>query len=148
MSFSHLSTIGIGGIILMSVMMTQTTFADTTSTLTRAQTIDANTAPVGQVNVAGASAQAAAASAAAGAPMTGEQLYKKDCAFCHDNGTAGAPKYGDAAGWAPHLAKGTDVLKQHALKGFKAMPAKGLCPQCSDDDTLSALDYLLKSVQK
>ncbi len=80
--------------------------------------------------------------------MTGEQLYKKDCSFCHDTGTAGAPKYGDAAGWAPHLAKGADVLKEHALKGFKAMPAKGLCPQCSDADTLSALDYLLKSVQK
>ncbi len=131
------------GIIFMSISMT-TIAADS---LTRAQIIENNTNPVGQVNVAGASAQAAAAAAAANAPLTGEQLYKKDCAFCHDNGTAGAPKYGDKNSWAPHLAKGADVLKEHALKGFKAMPAKGLCPQCSDEDTIAALDYMLKSVQ-
>lgn len=133
-----------GGIIAMVIMMTQVAIANPT----REQVIQANTAPIGQVNVAGASERAAAAAAAASAPLTGEQLYKKDCAFCHDNGTAGAPKYGDAAAWAPHLAKGMDVLKEHALKGFQAMPARGLCPQCSDEETLSALDYLLKSVQK
>ncbi|MFA6036646.1 MAG: c-type cytochrome [Legionellales bacterium] len=115
--------------------------------LTRAQIIENNTNPIGQVTVAGASAQAAAAAAAANAPMTGEQLYKKNCAFCHDNGTAGAPKYADKGSWAPHLAKGIEVLKEHSLKGFKAMPAKGLCPQCSDEETLSAFDYMLKSVQ-
>jgi cytochrome c5 len=131
--------------ILMSVITTQATLANATPT--RAQIIETNTSPIGQVNVAGASEQAAAAATAAAAPLTGEQLYKKDCAFCHDNGTAGAPKYGDAAGWAPHLAKGADVLKEHALKGFKAMPARGLCPQCTDEQTLSALDYMLKSVQ-
>lgn len=132
------------GTIIMSVIMTQ---AIANTPPTRAQIIDANTSPIGQVNVAGASEQAALAAAAASAPLTGEQLYKKDCAFCHDNGTAGAPKYGDKSGWAAHLAKGPEVLKEHALKGFKAMPAKGLCPQCSDADTLSALDHLLKSVQ-
>jgi cytochrome c5 len=130
--------------VMVSVIMTQA-MADNPPT--RAQIIETNTSPVGQVNVAGASELAAAAAAAASAPLTGEQLYKKDCAFCHDNGTAGAPKYGDKAGWTAHLAKGPEVLKEHALKGFKAMPAKGLCPQCSDEETLSALDYMLKSVQ-
>ncbi len=135
------SVVVLSGIIL-SLMMTQVIHAQT-----RAETIQENTAPVGQVNVAGASEQAAAAAAAASAPLSPEALYKKNCAFCHDTGTAGAPKYADKAGWAPHLAKGQDVLKEHALKGFKAMPAKGLCPQCSDADTLAALDHLLKSVQ-
>lgn len=115
--------------------------------LTRTQIIENNTNPVGQVTVAGASAQAALAAAAANAPMSGEQLYKKNCAFCHDNGTAGAPKYADKASWAPRLAKGLEVLKEHTLKGFKAMPAKGLCPQCSDEETVASLDYMLKAAQ-
>ncbi len=131
------------GIIIFCTSMS-TAIADT---LTRTQVIENNTNPVGQVNVAGASAAAAAAAAAGSAPLTGEQLYKKNCAFCHDNGTAGAPKYGDKNSWAPRLAKGADILKEHTLKGFKAMPAKGLCPQCSDEDTLSSLDYMLKAVQ-
>jgi cytochrome c5 len=114
---------------------------------TRAEVVNENTLPVGQVEVAGAAQAAAAAAAAGAAPASPEDLYKKNCAFCHDTGAAGAPKYADKAGWAVHLAKGNDVLKEHALKGFKAMPAKGLCPQCSDADTIAALDYLLKSVQ-
>jgi cytochrome c5 len=129
-------------IVFLSFLVMHTVQAQT-----RVEVINANTAPVGQVEVAGAAEAAAAAASAAAAPLSPEALYKKDCAFCHDNGTAGAPKYGDKAGWASHLAKGTDVLKEHALKGFKAMPAKGLCPQCSDQETLDALEYLLKSVQ-
>lgn len=131
----------IPGVIFLGFVM------QTTQAQTRAEVINTNTQPVGQVEVAGASAAAAAAASAAAAPLSPEALYKKNCAFCHDNGTGGAPKYGDKAGWASHLAKGQDVLKEHALKGFKAMPAKGLCPQCSDADTLASLDYLLKSVQ-
>lgn len=128
--------------ICSAIILAQAAFADNP---TRAQMIEANTSPIGQVDVAGASAQAAAS--ATNAPLTSEQLYKKNCAFCHDSGAAGAPKYGDASGWSAHLAKGHDVLKEHALKGFKAMPAKGLCPQCTDEETLASLDYLLKSVQ-
>ena len=31
----------------------------------------------------------------------------------------GAPKPGDAAAWAPRIAQGMDVLKSHAINGFK-----------------------------
>ena len=63
---------------------------------------------------------------------------------CHVSGAADAPKLGDEAAWA-HLcsAQGTDVLVEHALHGFKAMPAKGACGDCSDAEIKAAVDYMV-----
>ncbi len=58
-------------------------------------------------------------------PQTGEQVYKAVCASCHATGAAGAPKFGDAAAWAPRLGKGYDGLLTSVLKGKGAMPARG-----------------------
>ena len=51
-----------------------------------------------------------------------------------ETGAAGAPKTGDAAAWAPRIAKGMDTLYGNAINGVGAMPAKGLCADCSDDE--------------
>lgn len=56
---------------------------------------------------------------------TGEQLYKEVCATCHAAGVAGAPKFGDAAGWGPRLSQGLDGLTKVALAGKGGMPARG-----------------------
>jgi cytochrome c5 len=56
---------------------------------------------------------------------TGEQVYTGVCAACHAAGTLNAPKFGDAAAWAPRLPQGFDTLLAHALKGHKAMPPQG-----------------------
>lgn len=56
---------------------------------------------------------------------SGEQVYKAQCAACHATGAAGAPKYGDAAGWSPRIKTGEDALVQSALKGKGAMPPQG-----------------------
>ena len=74
--------------------------------------------PVAQLNFQGASA-------AAGEPQSGEQVYKAVCSACHATGAAGAPKFGDAAAWAPRIAKGYDALMTSVLKGKNAMPARG-----------------------
>lgn len=103
------------------------------------------TKPVGQVCMAGdACAAAVVASAAAGEPRSGEQVYSTKCFTCHATGAAGAPKVGDASAWAPRLeARGVDGLYDHAIHGFNAMPAKGLCMDCSDDEIKHAVDHML-----
>lgn len=73
----------------------------------------------------------------------GEQVYRKACAFCHDRGTAGAPKLGDAQAWAPRIAQGTDVLYTNSIKGIRAMPPKGGNPTLSETDVKAAVDFLV-----
>ena len=86
---------------------------------------------------------AAGAPAPGAAPRTGEQVYTAVCAGCHGAGVMGAPKYG-TADWAPRKAKGKPLLYTHAIGGFNAMPAKGGCAACSDDEIKSAVDYMIK----
>jgi cytochrome c5 len=56
---------------------------------------------------------------------TGEEVYKAQCSACHAIGAAGAPKFGDAAAWAPRIATGFEALWKSALKGKNAMPPQG-----------------------
>ncbi|WP_038766679.1 c-type cytochrome [Burkholderia pseudomallei] len=56
---------------------------------------------------------------------TGEEVYKAVCVTCHGTGAAGAPKFGDAAAWAPRIAAGYDEVLHLALTGKGAMPARG-----------------------
>lgn len=55
----------------------------------------------------------------------GATVYKAQCAACHDAGLAGAPKFGDAAAWAPRIATGYEALLNSALKGKGAMAPQG-----------------------
>jgi cytochrome c5 len=56
---------------------------------------------------------------------SGEEVFKAVCSGCHMTGAAGAPKFGDAAAWAPRIKTGFDALWNSALKGKNAMPAQG-----------------------
>jgi cytochrome c5 len=58
-------------------------------------------------------------------PRSGEEVFKAQCTTCHTAGVLGAPKFGDAAAWAPRIATGFDALVQSALKGKNAMPPQG-----------------------
>lgn len=104
--------------------------------------------PVGKVCVEGKECEgvqaAAAAPATGGAPRSGDAVYNASCAGCHGTGAAGAPKHGDKAAWGPRIAKGKPTLYKHALTGFNAMPPKGMCMTCSDDEIKAAVDYLVK----
>jgi len=55
----------------------------------------------------------------------GEEVYKAQCAACHDAGLAGAPKIGDAAAWGARIKTGYEALLTSALKGKGAMGAQG-----------------------
>ncbi|HLV28450.1 MAG TPA: c-type cytochrome [Burkholderiaceae bacterium] len=70
--------------------------------------------------------------AGAAEEKTGEQVYAATCSACHTGGVAGAPKLGDAAAWAPLIAKGYDALLKNAINGVNAMPPRGGNPALSD----------------
>jgi cytochrome c5 len=55
----------------------------------------------------------------------GADVYKAQCAACHETGAAGAPKLGDAGAWGPRIKAGFDALLTSALKGKGAMGAQG-----------------------
>ena len=113
-----------------------------------------NIKPVGEVYIAGESepeaAPAPAADAAATAtagPKSGEQVYNSNCMACHGTGAAGAPKTCDAAAWAPRIAAGMDSMLVNATNGLNAMPPKGLCMTCSDEELQGAIQYMLDNSQ-
>ncbi len=56
---------------------------------------------------------------------TGEEVYKAQCTACHATGAAGAPKFEDAAAWAPRIKTGLDALVHSALTGKGAMAPQG-----------------------
>jgi cytochrome c5 len=56
--------------------------------------------------------------------QAGADVYKAQCAACHDAGLAGAPKFADTAAWGVRLALGYDTLLNSALKGKGAMGAQ------------------------
>lgn len=68
--------------------------------------------------------------------------YNKSCSVCHATGAANAPKTGDAAAWEPRLAKGIDTLVQSINNGLNAMPPKGMCFDCSDEDYKALIQYM------
>ena len=109
-----------------------------------------NIKPVGSVRVAGESAPepepaaaVAAADVAAAEPKSGETVYNSNCLACHATGAAGAPKLGDAAAWAARISAGMESLLANVINGLNAMPPKGLCMTCSDDELKAAVEYMV-----
>lgn len=76
------------------------------------------------------------------AERSGEQVAKEVCQTCHGAGLLAAPKIGDQAAWKPRLAQGEKTLVAHALKGIRAMPAKGGNPSLSDDEVTRAAIWM------
>jgi len=77
----------------------------------------------------------------------GKTVYDKTCALCHATGLAEAPKFGNAADWAPRLAKGTNALYASALTGTpRGMPARGGNLDLKDAEVKAAVDYMLSKV--
>ncbi|MGH8298471.1 MAG: c-type cytochrome [Steroidobacteraceae bacterium] len=100
--------------------------------------------------VAGATAEAGGSSGGLPLPTSGQQLFQQTCSACHGAGIAGAPKAGDKAAWAHHIAKGLPTLYDHALHGFTgstgAMPAKGGRPDVPDAMVEQAVNYMVSLV--
>lgn len=74
-----------------------------------------------------------------------EDRYNKTCAICHAAGAAGAPKTGDEKAWNQRIEeKGMETLVKHVNEGINAMPPKGMCFDCSDEDFIALIEYMAK----
>ncbi|ATZ73018.1 cytochrome c5 family protein [Idiomarina sp. X4] len=98
--------------------------------------------PIGKHYVAGESSAAEESSG----PRSGQQVYDKFCTACHTSGVMGAPKINNAADWEERLAQGMDTVLKHAVEGFNAMPPKGTCSDCSEEEIQAAIDYMTKDI--
>jgi cytochrome c5 len=99
--------------------------------------------PVGQVCVQGQECKGmeVVASAGGGGAKTPKDVIAKHCNACHSTGLLGAPKIGDTAAWkerADHQG-GLDGILAKAITGINAMPPKGTCADCSDEELMGAI---------
>ena len=88
------------------------------------------------------------ADASASSEHPGKQTYEAYCFSCHAVGLSGAPKLGDVEAWAPRIAKGIDLLLAATIEGVPpAMPARGICSSCSDEELRQSIEYMIEASQ-
>jgi cytochrome c5 len=75
-------------------------------------------------------------------------VYESACKACHDTGIAGAPKFGDKVWVQLEKKEGLKELTKDAMKGVRAMPPKGGCSDCTDEEFRAAVKYLIDSAKK
>lgn len=77
---------------------------------------------------------------------SGEVVYNQGCAACHTAGLAGAPMLGNLDQWTDRTSKGLEVLTANAYNGYNAMPAKGMCMDCSELEIERSVQYMLDAL--
>lgn len=71
------------------------------------------------------------------------EKYKRSCYLCHINPDAKAPLVSDESAWNKLInEKGIPTLLKHINEGYKAMPAKGQCADCTDEDYEVLIDFM------
>ncbi|HYF60126.1 MAG TPA: c-type cytochrome [Burkholderiaceae bacterium] len=88
------------------------------------------------------SALAAAAVPASARTKSGAEVYEQVCRACHEAGTLGAPRFGDAKAWKPLIAEGQRELFRTSIKGIRKMPPKGGQPALADVEVRRAVVYM------
>lgn len=92
-----------------------------------------------------------------GSKTAGKQIYTHFCANCHSEKPlipVGAPTIGVKSAWAPYIEKNTvngvkteenivDQMIKTIDPGVGAMPPRGGCFECSDEDLRAAIVYML-----
>jgi len=81
-----------------------------------------------------------------GDKRAGEKIFKEFCAACHDKNPAidvHAPRIGDVSAWKKRKKLGEDILLMVTIQGVGAMPARGGCFECSDQQLREAIQYML-----
>ena len=78
----------------------------------------------------------------------GRKVFNQSCITCHLYGTGGATMLKDADSWETLLNKKTmEEIYLNVLNGYLGnkglMPEKGACIQCTEEDLLDAIMYIL-----
>jgi len=149
-----LAAIALGIFVLAMKMSERTQGVYTRDTAEYRTAVAERIKPVGQVYLPGDERQAAgpvvetlAEPEPVATAKSGPEVYNSACLACHGAGVAGAPILGNQAQWAPRIAQGLDVLKDHAINGYSGelgyMPAKGGRMDLSDEEVGAAVEYMV-----
>jgi cytochrome c5 len=76
-------------------------------------------------------------------PIISSDVYKKECASCHDAGTDNAPRIGVQEAWIASIAMGIDVLARDTAKGPPAHPDIRN-RKLSNDQITNAIEYIMQ----
>lgn len=102
--------------------------------------------PVGEVCIMGEECKGvgAVAAVAGGGARTADDIVTKHCSACHATGVLDAPKIGDTAAWKKRADEqgGLDGILARAISGINAMPPKGTCADCTDDELREAIQKM------
>ncbi len=155
--------IGAGIVLAITAYMVLPTLGSGPDVDTSEAAVQERIKPVGSVAAtaepaAAAPAKSETAAAESAAPATlgttaasparsGEDVFNSSCSACHSTGAAGAPKVGDKEAWAPRIATGMDTMLEVAIKGKNAMPPRGTCGNCSDDELKDAIEHMVSKSQ-
>ena len=79
----------------------------------------------------------------------GKNIWLENCEGCHGWGIADAPIPLNYPEWEYRIAKGKDVLYQHAIEGFfgvddSMMPERGGNLELTDEEVMAAVDYMVE----
>jgi cytochrome c5 len=80
-------------------------------------------------------------------PEAGRKIYKEFCSSCHSENPKidiNAPRINDKAAWAKRRKWCMAVLERNTIEGAGAMPARGGCFECSDEQLRQAIAYMLE----
>ena len=73
----------------------------------------------------------------------GKTVYTAHCSTCHAIGVANAPKTHDEEAWKAKN-KTIDQFLETAISGINAMPPKGACGDCTDEELKAAIEFMMK----
>lgn len=130
------------GLLVLTIGVAGSVWAQST----RDQQIAERLVPVGSVCLAGEACATGAATQVAAADSGSFDVtatYDQYCAMCHNTGMAGAPTREAADHWEARLADvGIETVVTNAITGINAMPPRGMCSTCSDDEIAELVSYL------
>ncbi|MCG8670023.1 MAG: c-type cytochrome [Pseudomonadales bacterium] len=69
-------------------------------------------------------------------------VYQTYCFACHDTGAASAPVLSNRDFWQA-VSNDRERLYRVTIKGFKAMPPKGTCFDCTDQQLTQVVDWII-----
>jgi cytochrome c5 len=72
-----------------------------------------------------------------------KKLYDSYCFVCHGTGWQGAPMTGNKDDWQARMDNGWDAVLKNARVGLNAMPAKGTCEECNEEDFRELVTMML-----
>lgn len=81
----------------------------------------------------------------------GTQIVNHFCISCHALKpiiSLGAPRINTETDWSPRIKQGLALLVEHTEEGFHAMPPRGGCFECSDEQLRLAIIAMLPKSMK